>query len=261
MHSDERSFLDAICGQPDDDTARLVYADWLAENGEPDRGEFIRVEVELARTPPTTEDDERRRRVLLDRRAELLKRHAKAWLAPFTPFAKESSFERGFVQQLNVSANAFLQNAARWFAVTPLTRVRFTDCSVWDRGLLIWMSEALFTSAHLSRLVTITIEQQGVTSGNLEPLAGHPNLSRLRELNLSWNNLRSEGAELIADMPQLAELESLDLCGNNINDTGARALAESKHLHRLKELRLSRNPIHDRAWSALEERFGYALVG
>jgi uncharacterized protein (TIGR02996 family) len=261
MTHDERAFLDAICAQPDDDTARLVFADWLEENGDPDRAEFIRVEIELFHTPPNTEDDERRRRVLLDRKAGLLKRRIKEWLAPFSPWAKESSFERGFVQSLNVSANAFLQSAGQWYELTPLTRVRFTNCSVWDHGLMVWRAETLFGSPHLSRLASMTIEQQGLTAGNLEPLASHPDLSRLRELVLTQNNLTSDGAILLAAMPQLAGLESLDLCGNNINDAGARALAESEHLHRLKELRLSRNPIHDGAWSALAERFGYALMG
>lgn len=261
MTSDERAFLDAICEQPDDDTARLVFADWLTENGNADRGEFIRVQVELARTPPNTEEDERRRRVLLERHDALLKQHKTAWLAPFSPWGKESSFVRGFVQSLDVSANDFLQNAERWSAITPLTRVRFLDCGVWDSGLLIWVAEPLFSSAYLSRLVAITIEQQGLTSGNLEPLTTHPDLSRLRELAFAWNSLGNDGAELLANMPQLTTLESLDLCGNGITDSGARSLAQSAYLGSIKELRLSRNPIHDRAWAALEDRFGYALVG
>ena len=58
MTSDERAFLDAICEQPHDDTARLVYADWLTENGRADRAEFIRGEIELPRTPPDTDSAE-----------------------------------------------------------------------------------------------------------------------------------------------------------------------------------------------------------
>ena len=42
-------FLRAICENPEDDTVRLVYADWLDENGDADRAEFIRVHCELAR--------------------------------------------------------------------------------------------------------------------------------------------------------------------------------------------------------------------
>src|SRR5262245_2593359 len=50
-------FLAAIRAAPDDDTPRLVYADWLDEHGDPDRAEFIRVQVELARL---AQDDPRR---------------------------------------------------------------------------------------------------------------------------------------------------------------------------------------------------------
>src|SRR5207248_10108910 len=44
------SFLAAIAARPADRTARLVYADWLDEHGDP-RGELIRIEEELRRVP------------------------------------------------------------------------------------------------------------------------------------------------------------------------------------------------------------------
>jgi uncharacterized protein (TIGR02996 family) len=46
------AFLQAILESPDDDTPRLVYADYLDEHGETDRAEFIRVQVALASLPP-----------------------------------------------------------------------------------------------------------------------------------------------------------------------------------------------------------------
>jgi uncharacterized protein (TIGR02996 family) len=39
--------LAAVLDRPEDDAPRLAYADWLDEHGEPERGEFIRVQVEL----------------------------------------------------------------------------------------------------------------------------------------------------------------------------------------------------------------------
>jgi uncharacterized protein (TIGR02996 family) len=42
-----KTFIDAIAENPDDDTARLVYADWLEDRGDP-RAEYLRLEVELA---------------------------------------------------------------------------------------------------------------------------------------------------------------------------------------------------------------------
>lgn len=47
--SDEQFLLAAILANPADDTARLVYADWLEENGQRERAEFIRVQIELAK--------------------------------------------------------------------------------------------------------------------------------------------------------------------------------------------------------------------
>jgi len=44
-----------ILAEPDEDLHRLAYADWLDEQGEHARAEFIRVGCELARTPETVE--------------------------------------------------------------------------------------------------------------------------------------------------------------------------------------------------------------
>ena len=48
----ETAFLAAILERPEDDFPRLVYADWLDENGDPARAEFIRLQLQLAREPP-----------------------------------------------------------------------------------------------------------------------------------------------------------------------------------------------------------------
>ena len=261
MTSDESAFLDAIREQSDDDTARLVFADWLAENGQSDRGEFIRTEIELARTPPNTETDERRRRVLLDRRAELLKRHKTAWLAPFAPFAKESAFARGFVHALEVPAHTFLQHAEKWFAATPLTRVKITTCFElhWTTNTRTWWAENLFVSPHLARLEALDLESLHLTEHDLASLVSQPDPWRLRELLFAWNNIGSAGAALLANLPQLSGLEALDLRGNGITDTGARAVARSRYLNELKELRITRNAIREPTWRLLADRFGDAL--
>lgn len=49
--SDELAFLAAIAADPDEDTHRLVYADWLDEQDRHDRAELIRVQVKLALFP------------------------------------------------------------------------------------------------------------------------------------------------------------------------------------------------------------------
>jgi uncharacterized protein (TIGR02996 family) len=46
--SQHEAFLQHLRAQPDDDTTRLVYADWLEEHDDP-RWRYLRLEVELAR--------------------------------------------------------------------------------------------------------------------------------------------------------------------------------------------------------------------
>lgn len=46
MFRDEQPFLDEIQAHPYDDGPRLIYADWLEERDD-DRGEYLRLEVEL----------------------------------------------------------------------------------------------------------------------------------------------------------------------------------------------------------------------
>ena len=41
----EEAFLRDILEHPDDDGRRLIFADWLEDNGDPDRAEFIRVQI------------------------------------------------------------------------------------------------------------------------------------------------------------------------------------------------------------------------
>jgi uncharacterized protein (TIGR02996 family) len=261
--TDRETFLRAICADPADDTARLVFADWLEEHGEAARGEFIRVEVALAHRIPEDEADGTRRAALFARRAELLNRHRREWLEPFVGYAKAASFDRGFVRELDVPAHAFLAHGEQWLAITPLTRVRFTTCHMWDEEVQRYTSqiETLFASPLLSRLEKIDLERNQVSAMELTYLAAHADLPRLRHLILRNNRVGSEGAMMLAAMPQLRRLKELDLVGNGITNAGGRALAQSPYLGELKELWITKNPIHGKAWTLLEQRFGTALVG
>src|SRR5260370_26451208 len=66
MTQDE-AFLQDIIAHPDDDAPRLIYADWLADHGQPERAEFIRVECRSAARPLTA-----RKWAALRKRAEPL---------------------------------------------------------------------------------------------------------------------------------------------------------------------------------------------
>ncbi len=65
------ALLRAICDNPDDDTPRLVIADWLQEHGEDERAEFIRLQIVLAHGNADS--------ALLEREKALLAAHGESW--------------------------------------------------------------------------------------------------------------------------------------------------------------------------------------
>src|SRR5688572_6709814 len=75
------ALLRAVCENPDDDTPRLVLADWLDENEEPERAEFIRLQIELA-----TMRDGKAKQMRQAREKELLNSHQEEWAAPLKPY-------------------------------------------------------------------------------------------------------------------------------------------------------------------------------
>ena len=120
MDSARRTFLDEIIENPNDDDARLIYADWLEEQGDP-RGEFIRVQCELAQTDPL--DDEYFD--LKDRSNELLDEHEGDWAGELKQDVRKVEFNRGFIDTLTIKARAFIKEADELFRSVPVHWLRF----------------------------------------------------------------------------------------------------------------------------------------
>lgn len=85
--TDHPGFLADIIANPNDDVARLVYADWLDDRGESERAAFIRAQVEWARTPGYREagpdgipDRNPRWKALYAQWHQLLRQHWGDWL-------------------------------------------------------------------------------------------------------------------------------------------------------------------------------------
>jgi uncharacterized protein (TIGR02996 family) len=56
---DERAFREAILDDPGDDQLRLVFADWLEENGQADRAEWMRLSLRAAAFEPRQKEYQR----------------------------------------------------------------------------------------------------------------------------------------------------------------------------------------------------------
>src|SRR5262249_46746732 len=122
----EKGFLEEIREHPDDPTPRLVYADWLEEQGGSDRldkAEFIRVQIERERT----EEDNPRYPDLAAREEALQKAHARLWLGQAAPWCRDAEFRGGLLYGLTLPAVTFLRHAAELFAVGPVQHVRLQE--------------------------------------------------------------------------------------------------------------------------------------
>jgi uncharacterized protein (TIGR02996 family) len=80
MNENRQTLLAAVLDHPDDDAPRLRYADWLVENGDPSRAEFIRVQCECAEGALGPE----RAQALREKQVKLLQENESRWL-PFAP--------------------------------------------------------------------------------------------------------------------------------------------------------------------------------
>src|SRR5262245_6866034 len=96
------AFLAEIAEHPDEDGPRLVYADWLDHNGDPEGAEFIRAQGALADREDQSDDEAHE---LKARAGALLKVHLATWTADLGRFDRkrvEVGFDRGFPELLTV---------------------------------------------------------------------------------------------------------------------------------------------------------------
>jgi uncharacterized protein (TIGR02996 family) len=169
--------LQTIIQNPDDDTPRLIYADWLEDNGNQPRAEFIRAQCECARLFRAGKEI----RQALDMRAkyaDLLRKHEKEWVGEFPNKAQSWSFARGFIEYVAVEAGNFLKYADDIFANTPIRRLYISNV-----GRLL---RQIADCPHLARLSQLHLSQLG--QPDMTPLVLCPYLTNIDQLEI-WDNI------------------------------------------------------------------------
>jgi uncharacterized protein (TIGR02996 family) len=264
----EDGFLADICEHPEEDAPRLVYADWLDDHGEPDRAEFIRVQVELASLRPG-----RRREELEEQERVFLEEHEAAWLGPLRAWLSRWEFRRGLVEEVALKAQTLLKHAGTIFRLTPVRHAEVRKAGRLGRdlagcpqlarlnslrvyGLYTQDSVSLIGSPHLGGLTSLALPQASLTDAGVGALAGSPLLARLTWLDLTCNGIHDAGVTALAASPHASRLERLDLSRNGIGQEGAAALAASTSLGGLRSLRLGGYGVGQREVGLLKARFG-----
>jgi uncharacterized protein (TIGR02996 family) len=273
-----QAFLQAIIDAPDDDTPRLVFADWLDEHGDPDRAEFIRAQLALE----PLEKWSPHRMDLEDRVADLLMAHRAAWLRDLPGWAQTDedsfygpTFRRGFVHRAEPKPAEFIEDWEDLFAVAPVEVARLGlkddgqllfDCPGLPRLRrleLIYFAEspslsALLASPHLAGLRGLMLDfyrpipgTKAMSAAGMRALAQCEALSGLRELNLSGWALNPFRLRELARSRHFSGLRELDLSDTGFDDDMARELAASRHLRNLRMIDLQRNSLGAEGIAAL----------
>jgi uncharacterized protein (TIGR02996 family) len=242
---DQAAFLEAIAARPDDDSPRLIFADWLEERGDP-RGTFVRLQCTLERLP----SDDPRRPALEDEADRLLAAHQDEWAALLQGVTHGWRFRRGLVEWVEADGEAFLQHAPAWFAAFPL------------RGACLRLPPALMPELaacpYLGRLESLAFRGYFLRDRQLRELLDSPQLNRLTALDLNGHGIETVGVRALAESALLPRLRTLDL-GNNraVGDQAVRTLATASGAAGLHTLNLARTNLTPRGVSDL---FGSAVL-
>jgi uncharacterized protein (TIGR02996 family) len=262
---DEPAFLESIRENPLEDTPRLVYADWLEEQLDFARADFIRIQCRLARTSPGDTV-----------REELQRQERELWFANQFQWKAESNlptnlttgvFDRGFPHPRHVELDAqmLLGMPDTVWRMAPLWGISFLPRPVDILPHVAAMKELsqiseleiypiteeieprlilpILTSPHLKNLRTLQLNGIRCQPEHLRVAIESGNLRNCMRLRISAMPLGELGCSWIANSKDLLELESLELSACQIGDEGCRTLAQANNLPSLSRLRLPQNQI------------------
>ena len=152
-HSDWSAFLAAIVANPDDDTLRLVAADFLEENGDANRAAFIRLQIALAQLEASGLGHSSEAGTLRKKEMAFLYRQVapRLWAAEDCPEfvhgtrtqagslalrgegAERLTWRRGFVEWVKCPTVDWLRHGVAIRKRNPVRRVILSRCEAVDR--------------------------------------------------------------------------------------------------------------------------------
>jgi uncharacterized protein (TIGR02996 family) len=234
LMSQQAAFLSAIRDNPDDDTPRLAFADWLTENGSPEHGEFIRIQAERARLPA----DDDRQSDLHARELRLLAAHTADWTSG-PPVMRAGRFRRGFMEYVTGKAADLVAQLPEIASLAPVRELAISNLGAAD-GL----GAALAALPAMAGVETIMVSDRAgdrAPAEQLVALFASPHLKRVRRLKLFCGECNAEVLDQIVSLPALQQLESLQINGGLTADEASAVLHKHRELP-IREFRAHKGP-------------------
>lgn len=205
--NEEAAFLRAICEQPDEDTPRLAFADWLAEQGGAVNMAWahgIRAQVWLARG--ATDEALRLQTCVFDSPYGQEKLHERLGLSPklfrsLTVYGWERGFPCSFTGRFRDVRSAWPRLAFR----IPIRALAVYDAKEKDAGQFVTWPALLV----LRELEFCAAWNQAGRADFLPTLAGCAELRGLRSLTLRYALFSENTVSALLDSPHLAGLTTL----------------------------------------------------
>jgi uncharacterized protein (TIGR02996 family) len=241
---EQAALLTAIVAEPDEDTPRLVYADWLQEHGDEEQAQFIRESIAQPYAPGDDFED------MGWRLKEIAERKASDWLTAIGvtgfPYIPDRGWQHGYYcgmpdELCYERIDQFVENAATLFARVPVRSIQIEDISPSE-------GEWLSVTADLPGLLRLRELDLGSWPARGRPegfprLITSPHVANLEVLRVCSAALTDDDVQAFNEAEHLGNLEALSLSDNQITAIGALAIVRSPRMPRLQRLALGNNPI------------------
>ncbi|HEX4612951.1 MAG TPA: TIGR02996 domain-containing protein [Urbifossiella sp.] len=264
--TDEEALRAAVLAHPDDDTPRLVYADWCDDAGDTDRAAFIRAQIAAARAEPYSPGV----REAENRATPYLIQQVDYWHESGEPWYNHPGYGRGFIEEVGVPIEEFTSRFAAWCEREPVRRLRLHNhvaIPFETDGL-----EAILTSPLLARVTELDAKDLRVYSSvEYDALVQSDGLTALSALRLTRQPVPPEWLMRFLAGPHLPALAVLDLSDiPNLGPALANGLTAAVH-RRFTSLNFSgvrflsgelQRVLASRALAGVEElRLGWSYPG
>jgi uncharacterized protein (TIGR02996 family) len=283
----EDALLNTIRLHPDEDTPRLVYADYLDETGDANNAalaEFVRLQVRLSQLPFSDPE----RLPLEDRENELLRENERKWLGALTPPLARGllrwKFDRGFVDQIRIDTYTASIHGKKLFDRLPIQRVkldrmdqgrtpsppRLAACPWWSRVRELVITETtradpviaqhVLSSPYLTNLRSLELDANTNierANQNTDFVAACPSFNQLHTLTLQ--NWRGDVAKLVKTLDQ-SKIHTLALSGTGFTAKTLELLLSSDFAAQAKSVSLKDGNLDADLWSALNSKSAKPVI-
>ena len=222
VQPEDSPLFQEILANPHDRELRLVFADWLEEQGDP-RGELVRIQCQLENMTRSETGYSR----LRGKAGKLEREHGGFGGLQSVAIAK-TELRGGFVERVELTPARWIKHAGEIIRTTPLRDLRLKGKSA-KFAQIAEMPE-------LVQLTALELRQPKIDEAGLAALAKSPHLAKLESLGLHGTECQSV-ARILSQSPLLSQLTTLEISGEPISQHDVQLIGE--HSRQLRTLEIS----------------------